>query len=40
MSPPVETNTIGKGATRPCNDPEKEERDGIRKKIEKANGNG
>jgi hypothetical protein len=36
----VERNTIDKGATRPCNDPEKEERDGIRKKIQKANGNG
>jgi hypothetical protein len=40
ISPPVKTNTIDRGATRPCNYPEKDERDGVRNKIEKANENG
>jgi hypothetical protein len=38
LSPPVEMNTVDKGATCTCNDPEKEQWDGVRKKIEKTNG--
>jgi hypothetical protein len=40
ISPPTETNTIDRGATYPGDDPKKEEPDGVRNQIEKANGNG
>jgi hypothetical protein len=39
MSPPFETNLLDGGAAYPCKNPEKEEPDGFRSEIEKANKN-
>jgi hypothetical protein len=40
IPPPVKVKTIDIGATSPRNYPEKERRDGVWNKIEKANKNG